>query len=327
MLRKTMLALALITTAPAFADETADRLAATNTLKPYHFTATRLIGAKIYNPVNETLGDVNDLVIGPDNSIVAVVAGVGGFLGVGEKNVAIPVEWVHRMPQPDGSQKIFVRLDKAMLDAAPKFDIGAPTLRQRIDNAVGAAQSKLQQGAEQVRETVSKGADKVQETYHKGADKVQDGYAKGKENVRQHYQDARQAIGWPGQQGPQGYAHPGPYPQGNFQQFPPQGQQQGYGYPQPHQGYAQPGFGQMQVPPQAPQPQLQQPGATQQAYPGHPTQPYPYPPQPYGYGPGAQQPYAGPYGYPVQPGGQQGGGAQVQGNAQPQGSVGGSTGR
>ena len=38
---------------------------------------------------NETVGEINDLVLDKDGKVIAVVVGVGGFLGVGEREVAL----------------------------------------------------------------------------------------------------------------------------------------------------------------------------------------------------------------------------------------------
>ena len=59
-------------------------------LKPTDAVTSRLIGADVYNNQNEKLGDIEDLVITDGKTISGVVIGVGGFLGIGEKNVAVP---------------------------------------------------------------------------------------------------------------------------------------------------------------------------------------------------------------------------------------------
>ena len=51
--------------------------------------ASRMIGSTIYGSGDETLGDINDIVIASNGQIKAVVIGVGGFLGIGEHKVAI----------------------------------------------------------------------------------------------------------------------------------------------------------------------------------------------------------------------------------------------
>ena len=42
----------------------------------------------VYNAQGKSIGDLNDVLVGPDGKIQALVIGVGGFLGLGEKNVA-----------------------------------------------------------------------------------------------------------------------------------------------------------------------------------------------------------------------------------------------
>lgn len=58
--------------------------------------ASRLIGINVYGADNERIGDVNEVLVDRQGNADAVVVGVGGFLGIGEKNVALPFnafEW------------------------------------------------------------------------------------------------------------------------------------------------------------------------------------------------------------------------------------------
>ena len=64
---------------------------------------TKLIGSSVYGPDNAAIGEVNDVLIGNDGKVRAVVIGVGGFLGVGEKNVAIPLDVLNISRKPDSS--------------------------------------------------------------------------------------------------------------------------------------------------------------------------------------------------------------------------------
>ena len=54
--------------------------------------ASNLIGQAVYNCQDETIGDINDLVTDEGGKVVAVLVGNGGFLGLGEKDVAIGFE-------------------------------------------------------------------------------------------------------------------------------------------------------------------------------------------------------------------------------------------
>lgn len=62
--------------------------------------ASKVVGLKIYNDSNESLGSVNDLLFDKDGKIAAAVIGVGGFLGVGEHYVAVPYEKIKWVNEP-----------------------------------------------------------------------------------------------------------------------------------------------------------------------------------------------------------------------------------
>ena len=75
----------------------ADKAPAMYEMKPAQWRATKLSGVNVYNNNNEKIGDVNELIVGRDGKIEAVVIGVGGFLGMGEHLAAVPfdqVKWV-----------------------------------------------------------------------------------------------------------------------------------------------------------------------------------------------------------------------------------------
>jgi len=52
--------------------------------------ASKLVGVNVYGPNDAKVGDINEVIIDRDGKVAAVVIGVGGFLGIGEKNVALP---------------------------------------------------------------------------------------------------------------------------------------------------------------------------------------------------------------------------------------------
>jgi sporulation protein YlmC with PRC-barrel domain len=70
---------------------------------PGQYRASELVGVKIYNPQDENIGKVNELLVDKKGAIIGVVIGVGGFLGIGQKNVALPytaISWVDTPPVP-----------------------------------------------------------------------------------------------------------------------------------------------------------------------------------------------------------------------------------
>lgn len=62
--------------------------------------ASKLVGLKIYNDGNESLGSVNDLLTDEQGKITTAIIGVGGFLGMGEHYVAVPFERIKWVNEP-----------------------------------------------------------------------------------------------------------------------------------------------------------------------------------------------------------------------------------
>ncbi|CAD5270551.1 MULTISPECIES: PRC-barrel domain-containing protein [Halomonadaceae] len=89
------------------------------------FHADALTGNQVKSSVedDEDIGTITDLVIGEDGQINAVVVGVGGFLGMGEKNVAI--EWDSlelTKNEDDDDYVITVNASEDALEAAEEYN-------------------------------------------------------------------------------------------------------------------------------------------------------------------------------------------------------------
>lgn len=71
----------------------------------------------------ENIGDINDVVLGKDGSVKAVVLGVGGFLGMGEKNVAVSMNDIKFVQTGDGPDdySLVVNTTKQALNSAPAY--------------------------------------------------------------------------------------------------------------------------------------------------------------------------------------------------------------
>ncbi|OYW62271.1 MAG: hypothetical protein B7Z40_17305 [Bosea sp. 12-68-7] len=85
--------------APA-ASGTSAGLAPQNQAMRGHWRASKLMGVDIYGPDNEKVGDVTEVLIDSAGKITGVTVGVGGFLGLGTKDVAIKFEEVNWSMQP-----------------------------------------------------------------------------------------------------------------------------------------------------------------------------------------------------------------------------------
>lgn len=83
--------------------------------------ASKLIGATVYNEQDEKVGTVDDLIVAPDRSLSYAVVSVGGFLGIGKRLVAIPVEQL----RDEKGKVILPGATKEALKALPEFQYAA----------------------------------------------------------------------------------------------------------------------------------------------------------------------------------------------------------
>lgn len=91
--------------------------------KPDQLLASKFEGTDVIGPNNEKIGDVADILFTKDGKIEAYVISVGGFLGVGAKEVALAPSAVQMMPGEDkDSFKLKVNLSKDQLAQAPDFE-------------------------------------------------------------------------------------------------------------------------------------------------------------------------------------------------------------
>ena len=67
---------------------------------PGQWRASKLAGVTIYGPDDKSVGKISDMLVGKDGKIQYVVIGVGGFLGIGQKDVAIPFDQVVFTDEP-----------------------------------------------------------------------------------------------------------------------------------------------------------------------------------------------------------------------------------
>ncbi len=88
---------------------------------PNQWLVGNLWNKSVYNSAGKAIGDLKDVVIGSDGKIQALVVGVGGFLGLGEKNVAIDYNYVEK----NGGitpNRITLNMTEQELRAAPTFN-------------------------------------------------------------------------------------------------------------------------------------------------------------------------------------------------------------
>lgn len=92
-----------------------------NSTPAYASHANNLVGAAVKTTNDEDIGTVSDLIIDKDGQVIAIVVGVGGFLGIGEKDVAIVWEHVSRSGSRD-DRVLRIDVTGKELRAAPSFN-------------------------------------------------------------------------------------------------------------------------------------------------------------------------------------------------------------
>lgn len=87
---------------------------------PAGTTVTNFYKQDVYDPADNKIGAVDDVLVDKEGRVTAMIIGVGGFLGMGEKDVAVPFGSVRARKKND---KWYLVLDttKAALKAAPGF--------------------------------------------------------------------------------------------------------------------------------------------------------------------------------------------------------------
>jgi sporulation protein YlmC with PRC-barrel domain len=129
LLTSTALALVLATGAmaqTATSDGSNDMLSKGYTVVDTDGLASKLIGFPVYASEAsdaEHYGEINDLVIGQSGEVSAVIIGVGGFLGVGEKNVAVDYDDLKWVTAQDNTERIVLATTKEALNAAPAVEL------------------------------------------------------------------------------------------------------------------------------------------------------------------------------------------------------------
>lgn len=78
-----------------------------------------LMGKNVYNEQDEKVGDIRDVVLDPQGKATHYVIGVGGFLGVGEHDVAIPFAQLH----PSNDRFMLQGYSKDQLKELPKVEV------------------------------------------------------------------------------------------------------------------------------------------------------------------------------------------------------------
>jgi hypothetical protein len=88
---------------------------------PSGLLASNLIGTTVYSQDNQSIGDINDIILSQEGQPSQVIVGVGGFLGIGEKDVVLDMTKLQIAATEDGNVKIVAQTTPEELKDMPAF--------------------------------------------------------------------------------------------------------------------------------------------------------------------------------------------------------------
>jgi sporulation protein YlmC with PRC-barrel domain len=86
-----------------------------------------LVGTTVYGADDAKVGEIGDVALTADSKVDAVIVDVGGFLGIGEKEVAVGMDNLKIMTDKDGKKYLYTDFTKEQLEAQAAYDKGSYT--------------------------------------------------------------------------------------------------------------------------------------------------------------------------------------------------------
>jgi sporulation protein YlmC with PRC-barrel domain len=85
-------------------------------------TAEKLTGARVYGPKDEDVGEINRIILDNNGQVDRVVLDVGGFLGIGERQIAVTMDELNIVKNAEGDDfRVYIDSNQANLKAQPEF--------------------------------------------------------------------------------------------------------------------------------------------------------------------------------------------------------------
>lgn len=85
-------------------------------------TTEALTGARLYSTNNEDIGEVDQLIVNSSGQIERAVLDIGGFLGLGEHRIAVPLEEIQIKRTDDGNEfRVYIDATQEALEAQPAY--------------------------------------------------------------------------------------------------------------------------------------------------------------------------------------------------------------
>jgi hypothetical protein len=139
--------------------------------------------AKVRDANGKIIGDVEDLLINDRNEVVGVLMGVGGFLGAGEKRIAVRLSALE-VEEKNGKTIVTLRpATKEVLKALEPFKRNRPP------------KSMIERIKERAQELTDKAVETSSEAAHQAREQAGPAFDKAKEAAGKAYERTKEAVG------------------------------------------------------------------------------------------------------------------------------------
>lgn len=207
-MKKTLLSAAacamLLAAGPALAEDAAGDVFIKSQKMTEYLAKDRLIGAKVKNSAGEIVGDIEDLIIDNDDHVAGVIMGVGGFLGIGEKKVAVKTSAL-QLEVTDGKMNVSLAgATKDSLKSAPGYERITPPkgilervkekARELTDKSKSTAKEAYDTAKEKAGPAVEQAKEKAKEAYEHAKDATKEAVDKAKEAAKEAAEKAKAAA-------------------------------------------------------------------------------------------------------------------------------------
>lgn len=190
---------------PAFAETAAGDVFIPAQKLTEYLAKDRLIGANVKNSEGAIIGDIEDLIIDNDDHVSGVIMGVGGFLGIGEKKVAVKASAL-QLEVTDGKMNVLLpAATKDALKAAPAYQRATPKkgLLERVtdkarelkEKSAETAKDAYQNAKEKAGPAVENAKKEAGEAYEKAKKEASEAYEKAMKQAGESYDKAKKEAG------------------------------------------------------------------------------------------------------------------------------------
>jgi hypothetical protein len=149
-----------------------------------------LIGVKVKGPDGKIIGDIEDLIITDGNTVIGIVMGTGGFLGMAEKKIGVQLSAL-KFDEAAGALSVSLpEATTAALDAAPAYERAQPK-----KSLWDRAKEKAVELKDKTATTTNQAVEKAKPMLDDAKQKATEAYEKAKEAATPAYEKAKEAVG------------------------------------------------------------------------------------------------------------------------------------